>query len=343
MVVRTRFLLLAVLAMALTALFAGTAVGASSEAGAAKLTPIKYMTSFGTFGREAYAYVALEKGFFRDAGFDVTITPGAGTVSDAKFISTGQVDYSPGDFTAAVLARANSDLPIKCVANIQQSTLSAYFVRRDSGITSWKDFEGKKIGDTPGSTGRVLFPYTAKKAGIDADKVTFVPTTPQTGFGLFASKKIDIFAQFIVGAPTVRSAIGGDPLRAFTVASVVPGLMGNCLMASDDKVKNNPDEVRKFTAALLKGLQWSLDNPGQAGAILQKHVPLADYALAAKELRIMRKYSRTKVTKVKGLGYIDPKRVDATISIVNNFFKPKIHLTRDDIYAPGFLPKKPIK
>ena len=340
---KRRKLRLAVVAVLLTIGLGVTGAGQSAPRAHQALIPIKYSTSFGTFGREAYAYVALEKGYFRDAGFDVTITPGTGTINVATLIASGQVDYGPGDTTAVVLGRASSGLPVKCVALIQQGTLSAYFVRRDSGITSWKDFEGKSIGDTPGSTGRVLFPYTAKKAGIDADKVTFVPTTPQTGPGLFASKRIDIFAQFVVGLPTVQASVGGDALRAFTVASVVPGLMGNCLMASDAKLKSNPDEVRKFTAALLKGLQWSLDNPGQAGAILQKYVPLADYSLAAKELKIMRKYSRNATTKQKGLGYIDAKRFDSTISIVNNFFKPSNRVTRNDVYAAGFLPKKPLK
>lgn len=338
MTARPRLILMVVALV--VSLFATGIAGAGSNA--AKLTPIKYMTSFGTFGREAYAYVALDKGYFRDAGFDVTITPGAGTVSDATFLASGQMDYSPGDTTAMVLARANGGLPVKCVAWIQQKTLSAYFVRTDSGINTWKDFEGKSIGDTPGSTGRVLFPLTAKKAGIDADKVTFVPTTPQTGPGLFAAKKIDIFAQFVVGQPLVRQA-AGSPVKSFKVADKIPGLGGNCLMVTDEKLKSNPDEVRKFTAALLKGLQWSLDNPGAAGAILQKYVPLADYKLAADELRLMKPFSRDAVTKKKGLGYIDPKRMDATASIVNNFFKPKQRVTRADIYAPGFLPKKPIR
>jgi NitT/TauT family transport system substrate-binding protein len=331
-----------VAALAFTSLLVAGSAGAGSSHTAA-LAPIKYSTSFGTFGREAYAYVALEKGYFRDAGLDVSITPGTGTVNVATLISSGQVDYGPGDTTAMVLARANGGLPVKCVALIHQKTLSAYFVRADSGINTWKDFEGKTIGDTAGSTGTVLFPMTAKKAGVDASKVKFVPTTPQTGPGLFASKRIDIFAQFVVGQPVVRAANGGDPVRSFKVADMIPGLGGNCLMVSDSKLRSNPAEVKKFTGALLKGLQWSLDNPGAAGAILQKHVPLADYKLAAAELRIMRKFSRDAATRRNGLGYIDPKRMDATASIVNNFFKPKNRVTRADIFAPGFLPAKPLR
>lgn len=122
-------------------LVAGVAAGSAGAGDKATLVPIKYSTSFGTFGREAYAYVALERGYFRDAGFDVTITPGTGTTAVARLVASGQVDYGPGDTTAMVLARADGGLPVKCVSLIQQNILSAYLVRRSSGITSWKGFE----------------------------------------------------------------------------------------------------------------------------------------------------------------------------------------------------------
>jgi NitT/TauT family transport system substrate-binding protein len=319
------------------------ASGGVAQSAHRALIPIKYSTSYGNFGREAYAYVALDKGYFKQAGFDVSITPGSGTIPVAQLVASGQVDYGPGDTTAAVLAIGNLGLPVKCVALIQQSTLSAYLVPKGGPIQSWKDFEGKTIGDTPGSTGTVLFPYLAKKVGIDASKVTFVPTTPQTGIQLFAAHKIDIYAQFAVGLPTVQAGIGGTPLRSFTWASVVPGLMGNCLMASDAKIANNPGQVKAFTYALLRGEKYAIDNPGDAGRILNKYVPLANPVLAAEELRIMKKYVQTPDVIAHGYGYVDPKRFDSTDSILNNFFHPKTHLTRDLVFAPGFLPAKPIK
>lgn len=336
--IRLRLALVVIAAITLTLGIAGAGQSAQRD-----LIPIKYSTSFGNFGREAYAYVALDRGYFEKAGFEVTITPGSGTIGVAQLIASGQIDYGPGDTTAVALARGNLGLPVKCVALIQQSTLSAYMVPKDGPIRSWKDFEGRKIGDTAGSTGTVLFPYLAKKVGIDASKVTFVPTTPQTGIALFASHQLDIYAQFVVGMPTVQAGIGGTPLKSFTVSSAIPGLMGNCLMASDTKLAGNPAQVRAFTTALLRGEKYAIDNPGDAGRILNKYIPLANPVLAAQELRIMKKYVQTPAVVAKGYGYIDPKRFDSTVSIVNNFFHPKTRLTRADVFAPGFLPAKPIK
>ena len=95
----TRVAGVAVLALAATA-----CGGAGGDGGAGGTVPeavekVEYLTSFNTFGRDAYAYVALEKGYFKDAGFDVSIKPGSGTVDVMKLVASGQADFGIGDFT----------------------------------------------------------------------------------------------------------------------------------------------------------------------------------------------------------------------------------------------------
>jgi hypothetical protein len=62
------------------AVAAGVGVStARSAAGSHQLTHLRYATSFGNFGRDAYVYVAIAKGYFKAAGFDVTVTAGNGS------------------------------------------------------------------------------------------------------------------------------------------------------------------------------------------------------------------------------------------------------------------------
>lgn len=330
-----RSILSLVLGAALAVSLVAAATAQGSRADGRKVT---YLTSFGTFGRDAYAYVALEKGFFKDAGLDVTIKPGSGSVDNMKLVAAGQADFAPADVTALVLSRSNEGLPVKLVALIHQRTLSAILALRESGIATPKDLEGKTIADVPGSTIKNVFPIYARKAGIDASKVKFVPATPQSLPSLLASKQVDAVGQFSVGIPLFSKAAGGKPVTAFPYEKFFPGLMGIGIVASDSTIAKDPDLVTRFAAALLKGLQYSIDNPGQAGAILNKFVPLADPVVAAKELRIMKRFVQTPETRKNGLGFVDPKRVAATISIVNNGFHPSGRVTVDDVYAAGFVP-----
>jgi NitT/TauT family transport system substrate-binding protein len=328
------------LAVAAAFVAALAAVGGASGAGERRaLTSVTYSTSFGNFGRDAYAYVALEKGFFRDAGFDVKIVPGAGSVAVAQAIASGSVDFGPADVAAVALARAESGVPVKVVALIQQNTMAAFFALKSSGIAKPADLAGKKFADTPGSTVAVLLPLYAKRAGFDGSSVKFIPSSPPALPSLLASKQVDAVGQFTVGLPAFKAATQQDVV-SLPYAKVIPGLMGLGLLASDKMISERPADVRKFTAALLKGERWALANPGQAGAILNKYVPLQNPIIAAQELKIMRKYAVTPDVKKYGYGLIDPARFASTISIVNNFFHPKVPVKVSDVYAAGFAPTK---
>ncbi len=325
---------LAVAASAVAAPAAGTAPARTA------LTSITYSTSFGNFGRDAYAWVALERGYFRDAGFDVKIVPGAGSVAVAQSIAAGSVDFGPADVAAVALARAESGLPVKVVALMQQNTMAAFLALKSSGIAKPSDLAGKTFADTPGSTVAVLLPLYAKRAGFDASTVKFVPSTPPALASLLASKRVDAVGQFTVGIPAFRLATGQE-IVSLPYAKVVPGLVGLGLLASDKMISTRPGDVKRFTAALLKGERWALDNPGTAGAILNRNVPLQNPAIAANELKIMKKYAITPDVTKYGLGLVDSGRIASTISIVQNFFKPKNRVTVSDVYAPGFAPAKP--
>src|SRR5687768_17268138 len=101
---------LAALGVCALALSLAGAVQARPDQG---LTTVDYATSFGNFGRDAYIYVAIERGYMRDAGFEVKVTPGTGSVDNIKLVAAGRLDYSPVDIGAHVVTRANEQLPTK--------------------------------------------------------------------------------------------------------------------------------------------------------------------------------------------------------------------------------------
>jgi NitT/TauT family transport system substrate-binding protein len=326
------------LSLAAAAVAGAVAGGAAAHAAPVKhaLVHVNYATSFGNFGRDAYVYVAAAKGYFEQAGFDVSITAGNGSEDNLKLIAAGKVDYAPVDFTAAVVARANEGLPVKIVSLVHQHTLSAEFAVAGGPIKTAKDLAGKKIGDFPGSTTEVMFPLFARKVGIDPTSVTFVPANPQSEPALLASGKLDAVGQFTVGVPLYQAATKKHIL-VFPYAKYFPSLMGIGIAASDAKIAHDPAQVKAFVAALNKGLVYALAHPAEAGEIMHRAQPLVNAAIAAAELRIMKRYVETAQTKEHGVGYVDPSRVAATIAVVDAGFHPKRHLKVSDIYAPGFV------
>lgn len=332
-----------ILAAAVSAVAALAVAGTAMSAPAAQTaTTVNYATSFGNFGRDAYVYVAIENGYFADAGLDVKVIAGTGSVDNIKLVAAGRLDYAPVDIGALVVTKANEGIPVKTIAVVHQNTMSAIFTLEESGITAPKQLEGRSFADSPASTVRVLFPLYAKKSGIDASKVTIRDAAPPALPALLAAKQVDSIGQFSVGVPLVQKAASGRKIRSFRYSKVLPGLLGIGVIASEEKIRSDPQQVKAFTKALLKGMQWSIDNPGSAGYILKKYQPLADPIVAAQELRIMKPFVQTALTRQRGngLGYLDIGKFDATISVIRNGFKIAKAVPATAIYSAVAVPAR---
>ncbi|GAA2573175.1 ABC transporter substrate-binding protein [Winogradskya consettensis] len=314
--------------------------GGPGDAGA--LEKITYLTSFGTFGRDAYAYVAKEKGYFSDAGFDVDIKPGNGSLENVKAIVGGTAQFTPIDLTGGLLAAGGANGQPKvtgftAVAAIQQRTMAAIMSLAGYGIGTPKDLEGRTIADTPGSVVRNLFPTYAKLAKIDASKVTFVNGTAQTLFGTLAQHKVDAIGQFVVGKPTIEAIAKKDAVL-LPYSDVLQDLYGNVLITGADYAKASPEKVTKFTEALLKGLQDAVTKPEEAGTILQKYVSTAVPASAAAELTLMNSFVRSESSGVP-VGALDTERVARCIAILQGAGQIPTGLKPQDIISFDLVPK----
>jgi NitT/TauT family transport system substrate-binding protein len=332
-------------AVALVAVFALALVSACNDSSAgqngdSKLEKVNYLTSFNVFGREAYAYVALDKGYFKDAGFDVTINPGSGTVDVLKYVAGGQADYGIGDFTATVITLGKQKLPVTTVGMIHQRSLAAIVALEGGSIKTPADLVDKSIGDQPGSTNTVMFPLYAKAVGIPAEKTRFVPSSPAALPQLLAAGKFDGIGQFVVGAPLVEKA-DSKHRKAVVLpyGQALQGLYGNAIITRTDTAKDHPDQVKKFTGALLKGLQDTIDNPAEAAKTMQKYVPKLDVGVATAELNLMKLY--VKPTGFKGqLGEVDEQRVKSVIAaLVDAKQVPANALTPADVVDGSLAPK----
>lgn len=275
---------------------------------------VTYLTSFNTFGRDAYVYVAQEKGYFEEAGLDVTIQPGSGSVDVMRLVASGSADFGTADFSAVVVTVANEDLPVVAVSAIHQTSLAAIITLEGNGIEVPADLEGKTIADQPGSTNQVIFPTYAELAGFDADQVEFVPSSPPSLPQLLVSDQVDAIGQFVVGKPLIEGVAPDTNAVVLPYGDVVPELYGNVLLASEDLVDSDPELVARFNAALLRGLEYSIENPEETGEILKKYQPTQDADTAAAEVEIMADY----VTGDREIGDLDRERVDAVIEIMSD-------------------------
>jgi len=146
----------------------------------------------------------------------------------------------------------------------------------------------------------------------------------------------DGFVQFTVGEPLLRAQAAPKNLVRFAYSDPGLNFYGNGIIATDTTIKSNPDLVRRFVAATIKGLKASIDAPADAGAIMNKAHPEVSVDVAKGETEAVAELAQV---KGKPLAEIDPAGVQATIDVVNGAFKLKSPVTVSDIYVPGFVAK----
>lgn len=317
---------------------------ASEEAGAddsqAAATPtetrqINYLTSFSTFGRDAYVYVAEEQGYFDEAGLDVTVNPGTGTVDVMRLIAAGTADFGPADGATAAITIANQGLPVKGVAAIQQQSMAALVTLESSGIKEPADLEGKTFSDAPASTVRILFPFYAEAAGFDDEAVEFIPGTPPDLPRLLASGQVDVIGQFVVGRGLIESA-AQQPAVFFPYSQYLPDLYGNLIVARNEMIEQEPEVVQRFVDALLRGLEYSIEHPEETGEILATYVPEQNPQAAAAEVEIMAPFVRPEGF-TEPIGTIDQERVQAMLDLLAEAGALENEVTVEDVVTSDFV------
>lgn len=335
-------------------MLAGTAIAALAMTGAAcsgdnnddpggTSTPqtkdqVNYLTSFGTLGRDAYAYVAQEKGFFEKRGLEVNIQPGSGSGENLKLLTGGRADFVPVDSTGFLIQVGSGQVKdLKVVAAIQQRSLAGIMTVEGRGISGPKDLEGKSVGETPGGTNGLMFPTYASLAGIDASKVKFVNIpAPQLPANL-ASGTVDAIGQFVVGVPLIERAANGKKAVVLPYSDFIVDIYGNVLVTTNKMIEEKPEVVQRFRDAILEGLQYSIDHPEEAGDILKKYVPQQDAAVAAREVELMEPYVRSASSGVP-VGAVDVQRFAKCIAILQGANAIPAGITPEQVVAFDLTP-----
>ena len=116
-------------------------------------------------------FVAKEKGYFEEQGLDVRIEMPADTNDPLKLAATGKVDLAISYQNQTILSRAEG-IPIVSVAAYVRHSLDSIMMKKESGIESPKDLEGKSVGYPSTVITEAVIQTMVEADGGDFEKVT---------------------------------------------------------------------------------------------------------------------------------------------------------------------------
>lgn len=245
------------------------------------------------------AYVAQEKGFFADEALTVTIEHSPGRGEHLQLVSTGKVQVTTQDAAVMLMRRADPGLPLVSIALIGQRGQQAYAALADSGIQSPKDWEGRTVGykGTPPPDLKALL----AAAGADPAKVELV----NVGFDprLLTEKKVDVYPVFKSNEPYLIQSWGYEVVLWEGADYGVPTL-GLTYVTSEDTLAQQPEVLRRFLRASLRGIAYAAENPDEAVEITLKYTgPETDAAHMRFMLESELADAENDLTQEHGLGW----------------------------------------
>jgi len=230
-------------------------------------------------------YIAYEKGFFAEEGFDVSII--AADVETRKIgLNNGTIPVINGDFQ--FFPSIEEGVNVKVVDGLHKGCIK-FVVRPDSDIKTAADFKGKKIGiDEVGGTPHQVASVWLEKAGISAK-----PESGQVQFLPFSDGNLELAALYSgeIDVAAMWDPLGSVAEKAGKVKVVfdlsTDPIFANhfcCYMYASAKVmKEHPEQIAALLRAIRKAQDWISKNPAEAVAIIsdKKYSSIEDKDLAA--------------------------------------------------------------
>jgi NitT/TauT family transport system substrate-binding protein len=319
---------------------AGLALGLASLPAAAQ-TPIKFTLDWVFQGPTAPFLVALEKGYYKAEGLDVTMDPGQGSAGAVQRVATGAYQIGFADVNSVMEYNAkNPGKEVMCVFMAYDFAPFGVYALKKSGIKVPKDLEGKKLGAPVFDASFRLFPAFAKKTGIA--KYEHVNLTPQLREQSLVQGTVDfISGHYFSSMLDLKSrGVKFDDIVAMRYVDFGLDLYANGIVVSADMLKNEK-AVKGFIAATLKGWKDVIADNKLGIAAAKKKDPLIDEALETERLQIsLQTNIFTPYVKANGMGDVDPARFARSVALVSEAFGLTPAPAPDKIFTNKFLPPK---
>ena len=204
-------------------------------------------------------YVAIEKGYFKDEGLDLTLITGFGADKTMTAVISGEADIGFMGAEASIYAyQEGATDPVVNFAQLTQRAGNFLVAREEMPDFKWEDLKDKKVlGGRKGGMPEMVFEYILRKNGLDPQKDLTIDQSIDFGYTAAAftgDTSADFTVEFEPSATALEKEGAGYVVASLGVDSgYVPY---TSYSAKTSYMEKNPEIIQKFTNALQKGMEY---------------------------------------------------------------------------------------
>ena len=319
-------------------------VGLSASRGlrsvhAAEITAVTVMTAEVPQGLHAPIYLAMQKGWFRDAGISVSVKDGRGSANTVNLVGAGQIDFGYANLGAMAIAAAKG-VPVKAVASlVRLNTSGLIMLKEKPQLRTQADVRGKEIIYNTASIELQVLSGWLGLAGMTTKDVKLIGLDGATKIPSVVAGKGDAAVGPVPYYVGLLETKGGINFLRFADAG--QALVDLGIMASADTIASKPAAVRAFAQAVSKAFAYTKD--GHVEEAVDAMIALRpdsqiDRQTALNMFNSQMPYVYSKTTEGKPIGYISPTDFENTVKTLASIGTIDAGTKATDLYTTAFMP-----
>ena len=277
-------------------------------------------------------YVALDKGWYRDEGIDLTIKPGGPDLAPVDLVASGKSQFGTS-FLADLCVAIQKGKEVISIGQIQQKNGLLLIAKKSSGIEQPKDFVGKRVGVWLGSW-EAQFDVLMANEGVSLKDVK---VTSQGGsIEPFLEGDLDVASAMIYNEyqTVLENGVKAEDLNVIDYATYGLGFPGDVLFTSSKIAEKHPDLCVRMLRASLRGWQYAIDNQEEAADIVLKY-DQSGVLTRQHQISMMNEISKLIQMPGRNIGYTDRTSIKQTIYILRQGVLGGT-LQPEDVYTNDF-------
>lgn len=284
-----------------------TACGESKESKDKGLTDITLVLDWTPNTNHTGFYVALNEGYYKDAGLNVTIVqpPEDGAT---MMVASGKAQFGI-DFQDSLVPVYTSEdkLPITTIATIIQHNTSGIISLKEDGIETPKDMEGKNYATWEMPIEQAIIKTLVEEDGGDYSKINMIPEYVENEPAALQQDIDAIWIYYAWAGVSCKQAGLDTNVFFFKDYNDAFDYYNPVITTNTDWASKNEDTVKAFLEATKKGYEFAIDDPDAAADILCEQVPELDKKLVTESQEWLASQYKAEVDQ---WGYIDQERWD---------------------------------
>jgi NitT/TauT family transport system substrate-binding protein len=314
----------------------------SATAFAQKETPVRFALDWRFEGPAAPFFVAIDKGYYKAEGLNVSIDPGSGSVEGINRVASGAYEVGFADINSLVKYRDNPrNLPVKAVMMVYDAPAFSIVSLKKNGIAKPKDLEGKVLGAPAADGAFAQWKAFVKENAIDESKVKVENVGFPVREPMLADGKVDAITgfSFSMHYNLLQKGLKPEDIKTMLMADHGLVLYGNAIMVNPDYAKANPKVVAGFVRATIKGVLETIKDPDAAIKSVMARNETGDPKIELDRLKMsLRDNFVTPWVKANGFGDVDMARLAKSIDQIALTYDFKNRPKAEDIFTSQYLP-----